>query len=275
MSIIRDQFASVVLRSVPLMPKTFVCHASEDAAIAAELANKLLLSGFPVWLDKLCILPGQEWEQVIAQGVDSAHAIVVIISENSVDKTGFLQREIRLALDQAERRPEGAIFILPLLVGHAVPPHNFKRWQWVRIEDPYWFEDLSSALTTYTNHGVSAHQDIPRMQESTMVSRLRASSDATVDFVIDLKTGDGLQVELGVSVIAADGTEKFDIQLDRKVALRSGVAAYRRRIPCPYETGDLLIGAVWGPKVPKDQDGPAACLGRLQYALPVSSATQG
>lgn len=227
-------------------PKVFVCHASEDTKVAADIANRLLTDGFPVWLDKLCLLPGQDWEKMIAEGVDSAQAIIVLISEHFV-KTGYLQKEVRLALAQADRRPEGAIFILPLLIDDTPPPPRFSRWQWVRMEG-HWFDDIRAALglnTTRSTTGNFLDLDDPVGLPSVVLSHVRRGPEGSVDFIIDLKAGDNRPVYLGASVLAASGEEHFDERMDRRVALRSGIAAYRRYIPSPHQNGDLLALALW------------------------------
>src|SRR5262249_52098100 len=46
---------------------------------------------------------------------------------------GFVQKEIRLALDAADEQPEEAIFIIPLKLEQCEVPERLTRWQWV-----YW-----------------------------------------------------------------------------------------------------------------------------------------
>lgn len=254
-------------RLARLSPKTFICHASEDAGVATDVANALLRRRFPVWLDRLCILPGQDWEQTITEGVDSSHAIVVLISKNSVDKTGFLQNEIRLALAQATRRPEGAVFILPVLVDGTPPPSSFKRWQWVRMEDDGWLEDIESSLLVHTRYGILPPPGASNAHDSVFLSRFKGGNDGTVDFVIDLRKGDGVTVGLGVSVIPEAGGEIFDRSLDRTVVLRSGVAVYRRELPSPHEVGDRIVGAIWWPHVPRDSADKVERLHVAEYSL--------
>ena len=130
---------------------------------------------------------------------------MVLVSKNSVDKTGFLQSEIRLALSQAGRRPEEAAFILPLLVDGTPAPPSFKRWQWVRMDADGWFEDIRSSLLVHTRYRTSTNSHDLTPNESVFLTRLKGGSDGTVDFVIDLRGRDAVTVGLGVSVITADG----------------------------------------------------------------------
>jgi hypothetical protein len=40
--------------------------------------------------------------------------ILVCLSNNSITKEGYVQREIRIILDYADYKPEGSLFIIPV-----------------------------------------------------------------------------------------------------------------------------------------------------------------
>ncbi|CAN2042547.1 hypothetical protein GMMP15_850023 [Candidatus Magnetomoraceae bacterium gMMP-15] len=42
-------------------PLIFLCHAKEDVITVRNLHEKLKHAGFNPWLDKVNILPGQDW----------------------------------------------------------------------------------------------------------------------------------------------------------------------------------------------------------------------
>lgn len=79
----------------------FLCHSSGDKAAVRNLWQRLTDDGFVPWLDEKTLLPGQRWEIEIRKAIDAAGAIIVCISRTSVNKEGFLQREIRMVLDKA------------------------------------------------------------------------------------------------------------------------------------------------------------------------------
>ena len=69
---------------------------------------------FATWFDKRDLLSGEDWEFVIKREIKRASLLITCLSSNSVDRTGFFQKELRLAIEQAELRPPGKIFIVPI-----------------------------------------------------------------------------------------------------------------------------------------------------------------
>ncbi|MBI5295805.1 MAG: toll/interleukin-1 receptor domain-containing protein [Chloroflexi bacterium] len=109
----------------------FLCHASEDKSITRELYQSLIGDGFTVWLDEKNLLPGQEWEVEIEKAVANADVVIVCLSNKSVSKEGYVQKELRYALDIALEKPEGTIFIIPLKLDDCQVPRRLRFWQWV------------------------------------------------------------------------------------------------------------------------------------------------
>ncbi len=93
--------------------EVFLCHSSGDKAAVRRLWERLKADGFAPWLDEKELLPGQRWEVEIQNAINRAGAIVVCLSRGSVNKEGYLQREIRLVLDKAAEMPEDVIFLIP------------------------------------------------------------------------------------------------------------------------------------------------------------------
>jgi hypothetical protein len=59
--------------------------------------------------------------------------IIVCLSETSVNKAGFVQKEIRFALDVADEQPEGRIYIIPLRLKECDVPERLKKWHWIDL----------------------------------------------------------------------------------------------------------------------------------------------
>jgi hypothetical protein len=51
-----------------------------------------------VWLDTRDLLPGMHWPDEIAGALEKSDAIILLLSEASVNKTGYSQYEVRHAL---------------------------------------------------------------------------------------------------------------------------------------------------------------------------------
>lgn len=111
----------------------FLCHASSDKAVARDLHARLVRDGYRPWLDEEDLLPGQEWDAEIRKAIRKCHAMIVCLSQQSISKTGYVQKEIKLGLDVADEQPEGAIYLIPLRLQPCDVPLRLRRWQWVDL----------------------------------------------------------------------------------------------------------------------------------------------
>jgi hypothetical protein len=139
------------LRNTIMIPtnrpfKIFLCHGSEDKIVIRELYRRLKNDGAQPWLDEEDILPGQEWEKEIEKAVRSSDVILVCISRSSVNKSSFLQKEIKFALDVAEEKPAGTIFVIPTRLDASEAPECLRRWQWVDLFEGRGYEKLLAGL---------------------------------------------------------------------------------------------------------------------------------
>jgi formylglycine-generating enzyme required for sulfatase activity len=126
--------------------KVFLCHAAGDKPAVRELYHRLRGAGFDPWLDEENLLPGQDWQLEIPQAVRSSDAVLICLSRRAVTKAGYVQKEIRYALDVADEQPEGAIFLIPLRLEECEVPQRLRRWQWVDFFQEEGYERLLRAL---------------------------------------------------------------------------------------------------------------------------------
>lgn len=244
--------------------QVFLCHASQDKHPTRELCERLLGEGYDVWLDERSLLPGQDWEQEIRSAVRHSDAIVVLISENSVNKVGFVQRELRLALDAADERPEGSIFLIPLRLDDEPIPARLNRWHWLDTRANDWFDKLLRSLDSISHQPPSSRtQPAQRSHGSTPVTTEFLSLDYSVkslspgqviglEYRIRLWSDQKLDVTLGASLVSKGGEEFFDVTRDRRVSLVPTEAIYRRQLQVPSTTPRgvyRLIGGIWTPRI--------------------------
>jgi len=113
--------------------RVFLCHASADKPSVRDLYRHLVRDGVDVWMDETSLLPGMDWRLEIPRAVQKADAIIICLSNHSVTKEGYIQKEIRFALDAAEEKPDGVIYILPVRLEACEIPSRLERWQWVDL----------------------------------------------------------------------------------------------------------------------------------------------
>lgn len=112
--------------------RVFLCHSSQDKPVVRELYQRLLAEGWiDPWLDEEKLLPGQDWDMEIEKAVEAADVVLVCVSSKSVTKEGYIQRELKFALDIALEKPEGTIFIIPLRLDDCELPRRLRSWQYV------------------------------------------------------------------------------------------------------------------------------------------------
>jgi hypothetical protein len=111
--------------------RVFLCHASQDKPVVRELYQRLNAEGWiDPWLDEEKLLPGQNWDLEIEKAVEAADAVIVFLSNNSVTKEGYIQKELRKIIHVAEEKPDGTIFIIPVRLSDCPLPQRFNTWQY-------------------------------------------------------------------------------------------------------------------------------------------------
>lgn len=124
----------------------FLCHASEDKKTVRALYERLHADSFDVWLDDEKLLPGQDWELEIRKAIRQSNVVIVCLSTNSLTKEGFIQKEIKIALNVAEEKPEGTIFIIPVRLEDCEIPDRLSKWQYVDFFAEDGYERLTKSL---------------------------------------------------------------------------------------------------------------------------------
>lgn len=131
------------------MAQIFISYAREDFQHARELYQRLKAQGFRPWMDKVDLLAGQPWQPALERAMRESDFFVLLLSRNSVKKRGFVQREIRTALDLWEDKLADDIFLIPIMLEAMAweeVPEAISKFQWVELfEDDGW-ERLARSL---------------------------------------------------------------------------------------------------------------------------------
>jgi tetratricopeptide (TPR) repeat protein len=145
--------------------RIFLCHSSGDKQAVRDLYKRLCADGFDPWLDEENLLPGQDWHQKIPEAVGMADIVLVCLSRDSINKKGYVQKEIKYALDVADEQPENTIYLIPLKLEECDIPQRLRRWHWVSLFEPKGYERLLNALK-HRAESISANPSINGLQSS-------------------------------------------------------------------------------------------------------------
>ncbi len=93
--------------------KVFISYAREDYSTARKLCDDLREAGADTWLDDDELIPGQDWKAEITKAIKQSGHFIALISTKSVVKRGFVQTELKKALEVLSNIPGKDIFIIP------------------------------------------------------------------------------------------------------------------------------------------------------------------
>lgn len=126
--------------------KVFLCYAKEDYSIVEPIFEKLISRGHQPWMDKRNLLPGQDWEYEISRSIKASDFFIACMSHSSVSKRGYVQKEVKFALDVLGEIPQGQIFLIPLRLEPCEVPPNLRFLHWLDLtsDDDYFklFESI-------------------------------------------------------------------------------------------------------------------------------------
>ena len=126
--------------------KVFLCHASTDKPKVRDLYRYLRKRGIQPWFDEEHLVGGQDWQVEIPKALATSDAIIICLTKNSVDKEGYIQKEIKFALDKALEMPEGRIFLIPVKFEECEVPFALSRYQWVDLTIEAGYSKMMKAL---------------------------------------------------------------------------------------------------------------------------------
>lgn len=113
--------------------RIFISYAHEDIEHAEKMGSAL--SRHPdveLWFDKMKLLPGDYWNESILDAIEKSDIILLLLSTHSVNKSGFVQKEFREAIERISLLPPGKKLIIPVRLDECTPLHReLKRIQYL------------------------------------------------------------------------------------------------------------------------------------------------
>jgi hypothetical protein len=117
----------------------FLSYAREDKEEVESLCQKLCDAGFKPWMDTKDILPGEQWKSSIRKAIRHSDFFLACLSKKSVGKRGWIQREIREALDIWQEMLDSDIYLIPVRLEDCKAPDRLRDFQWVDLfEEDGW-----------------------------------------------------------------------------------------------------------------------------------------
>ena len=162
------------------MINIFLAHASEDKEAVTHLYQCLKERGFEPWLDKVDLLPGQNWRAEIPKAIKASDVFLACLSKESVAKQGYIQREFRMALQKMGDMPPGKIYLIPVRLDDCQIPELRQEEYGINLADYQWVDLFESDGLDRLVKSIDFHFPTAREDElsETLVRQIRGRCKA-------------------------------------------------------------------------------------------------
>ncbi len=126
--------------------RIFLSYAREDGARVEQLYQGLCDLGFKPWMDCKDILPGENWELAIKKAIRQADFFLACLSTTSINKRGWVQKELKKALDIWTEKLEDDIYLIPVRLDNCEAPESLHSLQWVNLFEKDGWDRLVRAI---------------------------------------------------------------------------------------------------------------------------------
>jgi hypothetical protein len=136
----------------------FISYAREDSDAAKRLYNDLKNAHLNPWLDVESILPGENWDAAIKKAIKNSRYFMALLSSNSVTKTGYVQKELKNALEEQDKLPELGVYIIPIRLDNCEMP--YEKLEKIHYADffPDWNKGLKRILQVMSKENQKQQQ---------------------------------------------------------------------------------------------------------------------
>lgn len=128
----------------------FISYAREDQSWAERLYMDLRKQEIDAWLDVRCIVAGANWEHEIRKAIRSSRYFILLLSSHSITKRGFVQKEMKEAIEVLQEFPKGQVFLIPARLDNTEPiDEELRELNWVDLTPDYHsgFARILSSIT--------------------------------------------------------------------------------------------------------------------------------
>ena len=129
--------------------RVFLSYARQDRSVVDELYTQLSKAGLVPWMDIRDLTGGEKWKIAIQREITRSDFFILCLSSRSVSKRGYIQREIRLALQVLDELLDEDIFLIPVrLEDCSVEHERLQELQWIDMHSPSGLNQLLTAIQT-------------------------------------------------------------------------------------------------------------------------------
>ncbi|GAA0833513.1 TIR domain-containing protein [Cupriavidus pauculus] len=125
----------------------FLSYGSPDLQRVRAIYDRLREKGLNIWFDKEKLRPGQQWDFEIRKALRQSDIVLLVISGSSIDRRGYVQREIKIAISYLEEKLRTDVYAIPILLDDGISLHPpLSDIQHISASDPNFEENLLQSI---------------------------------------------------------------------------------------------------------------------------------
>ena len=133
-------------RQVGERTQVFLCYGRPDLNQALLVYDRLEKEKLRPWIDKKSLKPGDAWEKRIRAAIRDSEFVLVLLTKRSVNKRGFLQKEIKEALDIQDEQLDTDRYVIPVRLEPCAIPDRLASIQSADLYEPDGWSQLLEIL---------------------------------------------------------------------------------------------------------------------------------
>ena len=124
----------------------FISYARENSGPVIKTYHRLLELGFNAWFDEASLIGGQRVKNEIQAAIERASVCLVFLSQQLVDKAGFIHREIAYIEDKMIELPNDKIGVIPIRLDDCTIPGRLRACYALDYRSPQFHNQLVKAI---------------------------------------------------------------------------------------------------------------------------------
>jgi hypothetical protein len=178
--------------------RIFVSHSHKDEKAVDRIVKRLEADGHEVWIDRLHLQPGDNFQRKILEGLDEADVLIVVLSENSF-RSEWVQHEFStIALQQEISKRERRI--IPIRIDEVSVPSYLAHLWYLDLSQDFeaGLERLSTELGTPRSPLTARIADVQEVAGESYDAQIKALREALRRGRLTLVCGAGVSVAAGI-----------------------------------------------------------------------------
>lgn len=154
------------------MSRVFISYSRRDEPTAERLYCDLRNAGHQPWMDTQDLLAGDNWRDRIVWQIRESDYFLALLSRQSLSKRGYVQDEIRTALEVLREIPPDGRFVIPVRIEDCHPRE-------LRLADINWVD-------LFPEYQVGLDRILAAIREGAAVPCATLFGDAAVSIPVDV-----------------------------------------------------------------------------------------